>query len=216
MLLVVAVVVSIAAVDSLNPSTVLPALVYALGRNGVRDVAVFTAGVFSVSAAGGLVLVFGPGRALLTVVSHPSERLVHLAEALAGVGLIGAAVFLWLTRANVREHLERERESSSNSAFLVGAGIMAVELPTAVPYFGALIAITEADKGIVVSALLVLLFNLVFVAPLLAVLAMLLVTGERGAAIAARLRRHLIAYAPVLLPLLLGGLGLALLLAAVL
>ena len=60
-------VVSIAAVDSLNPSTLLPALLYALGRNGRRDVAAFTAGVFAVSTAGGLVLVFGPGRALLAL-----------------------------------------------------------------------------------------------------------------------------------------------------
>src|SRR5207247_11358128 len=49
---------------------------------------------------------------------------------------------------------------------LLGAGIMAVELPTAFPYFGALLAILGV-KGLARQALLVVAYNIVFVAPLL-------------------------------------------------
>ncbi len=49
----------------------------------------------------GLVLVFGPGRALLHVVSHPSHRTVRLIEAAVGVLLIVVAAILWRTRARV-------------------------------------------------------------------------------------------------------------------
>src|SRR2546429_9624305 len=82
--LLLVLVVSIAAVDSLNPSTVLPALVYALGRHARRDVALFVSGVFTVSTVGGLPLVFGPGRELLRAISSPSRHTVRLGEASAG------------------------------------------------------------------------------------------------------------------------------------
>lgn len=214
MSLVVVVVVTVAAVDSLNPSTVLPALLYGLGRNAVRNVALFTSGVFGVSTVGGLVLVFGPGRALLSVVSHPSRHVVHLIEAGVGVLLIAVAVFLWMTRGRVRQRLTEQRSSKGGSAFFVGAAIMAAELPTALPYFGALIAITEGVHGVLASLALVLLYNLIFVAPLLVLLGVLIVSGERGAQLAGRLRQHLIRYAPVLLPVLLVALGVGLIVAA--
>jgi cytochrome c biogenesis protein CcdA len=212
--LVVAVVVSVAAVDSLNPSTVLPALLYGLGRNAVRNVALFTAGVFGVSTVGGLALVFGPGRALLSIVSHPSKHVVHLIEAGVGVLLIAVAAYLWVKRANIRQRLSQQRASKGGSAFFVGAAIMAAELPTALPYFGALIAITEGVHSAVTSFALVLVYNVIFVAPLLVLLGVLVVSGERGAEVAARLRQHIIRYAPVLLPVLLAVLGAGLIVAA--
>ena len=210
-MLLLALVLSIAAVDALNPSTVLPALFYALGRNGIRDVAAFTSGVFVVSTAGGLVLVFGPGRALLHFVSHPRPFVQHLIEAVAGAAILIAAVFLWLTRERVARRLAEQRPRRSGSAFLLGAGIMATELPTAFPYFGALIAVSEGAHGAPADIALVLAYNLVFVALLLILLAILVVRGERGAVVAERLRTRLIRHAPVALPALLGLLGLGLL-----
>lgn len=211
-MLLLALVVSIAAVDALNPSTVLPALLYALARDGRRDVAAFTAGVFAVSTAGGLVLVFGPGRALLHFVSHPRPFVQHLVEAAAGAVFLAAALTLWLTRKLIARRLAEQRPRKSGSAFLLGAGIMATELPTAFPYFGALIAVSEAAHGAPADVGLVLAYNLVFVAPLLVVLGILVVRGDEGVAVAQRLRAHLLRHAPILLPALLGLLGLGLLL----
>ena len=57
-------VLSVAALDSLNPSTLGPAVVLALGEHPARRLAAFTAGVFLVSTAGGLVLLFALGRLL--------------------------------------------------------------------------------------------------------------------------------------------------------
>lgn len=210
-MLLLGLVIAVAVVDALNPSTVLPALLYALGRHARRDVAAFTAGVFVVSTLGGLVLVFGPGRALLHVVSHPSHRTVRLIEAAVGVLLIVIAAILWRTRARVARSLAQDRRKAGNSAFLIGAGIMAAELPTALPYFGALIAVTEGAHSALASLGYVLLYNVVFVAPLLVLLAVIVISGERGAKLAARVRGPLIRYAPTLFPLLLGTLGVVLL-----
>jgi cytochrome c biogenesis protein CcdA len=208
------VVLTVAAVDALNPSTALPALLYALGQNGRRDVSAFTCGVFTVSTVGGLVLVFGPGKALLGFVSHPRPHIVHLIELCIGALLLGVAVFLWVTRHRVRAQLSQERRRTGGSAFFVGAGIMATELPTALPYFGALIAITEGTHGIAAPLTLVLVYNVVFVAPLLAILVLVVAAGESGARIAARARTWLIRFAPVLLPPVVAALGIALIIAA--
>jgi len=209
--LLILLVLSIAAVDSLNPSTLLPALLYAVGRNGLRDVAAFTAGIFAVSTAGGLILVFGPGRALLHFVSQPRPHLLHVLEVAAGVALLAAAAFLWRTRAKVGNRLADQRPRTGGSALLVGAGIMATELPTAIPYFGALIAVSEGAHGALADVALVLAYNLVFVAPLLALVALLALSGDRGALVAQRLRVHLVRHAPIALPALVALLGLALL-----
>ena len=214
MFLVVVVVLTVAAVDALNPSTLLPALLYALGENGRRDVAAFTSGVFAVSTIGGLALVFGPGQALLAFISHPRPHIVHIVELCVGALLLGVAVFLWVTREHVKARLSQERQRKGGSAFLLGAAIMATELPTALPYFGALIAITEGTHGILEPLTLVLVYNVVFVAPLVAILVLIVVAGERGARVAARVRMQVIRYAPVLLPLLVGALGVALIVAA--
>jgi cytochrome c biogenesis protein CcdA len=206
-LLLVLLVVSVGLVDALNPSTVIPALVYALGANGRRDVAAFTAGVFATSTAGGLALVFGPGQALLAVVSHPRPRVVHAVEAGAGVVLLAVAVVLWIKRADVSRRLAEPRVRGERGAFLLGVAIMATELPTALPYFGALVAIVEGAHSNLARFLLVGLYNVVFVAPLVVLLAVLAASGERGAAVAAKARIQLVRYAPVLFPLVLGLLG---------
>lgn len=210
-MLLLVLVATIAAIDALNPSTVLPGLLYALGRMGRRDVAAFTAGVFAVSTAGGLVLVFGPGQALLAVVSHPRPHVQHLVEAAAGVLFLAAAVLLWLTRARFARRLAEQRPRMRGSALLLGAGIMATELPTAFPYFAALVAVTEGTRNTTAAVGLVLAYNVVFVAPLLFVLAVLTFGGEDGAALAGRLRARLIRHAPIALPALLGLVGVGLL-----
>jgi cytochrome c biogenesis protein CcdA len=208
--LLVLLVVSVAALDSANPSTVFPALLYALGVNARRDVAAFTAGVFGTSFVGGLVLVFGPGHALLSVVSHPSPGLVHAIETGVGLVLLAAAAFLWATRARVRRRLEHQKTRAAGSAFALGVAIMATELPTAFPYFGALIAITEGARSSWTQFLLVLTYNIVFVAPLLVLLAVITFAGEQGARVAANLRQRMIRHAPVLFPLALALVGIVL------
>ena len=79
------VVISVGLADSLNPSTVGPALFLATGRNRLRRVAEFTLGVWVVNLAGGLLLMIGPGRLLLDLVPHPRGTVRHIIEFVAGV-----------------------------------------------------------------------------------------------------------------------------------
>ena len=77
----VGVAISVGLADSLNPSTVGPALYLATVRKRVWRVTQFTIGVFSVTFAGGLVLTIGPGRFLLGLVQSDGGHLF-----LGGVG----------------------------------------------------------------------------------------------------------------------------------
>ncbi len=210
-LALVVLVVSIGIADSLNPSTLGPALLYAVGRHARRDVAEFTLGVFAVSTLGGLVLLFGPGRLLASRISKPSPHTVHLVELIAGAVVLALACALWLGRAHVTRRLSRMPDRTGRSAFFVGAAIMAVELPTAFPYFAAVAAIVGSRSGTVAQVALVVLYNVVFVAPLVALLVVITAAGARGAELAASARSMLQRYGSVALPAALALIGVVLL-----
>jgi cytochrome c biogenesis protein CcdA len=211
MIALLALVVSVGIVDSINPSTLGPALLFALGRNGAVNVARFTLGVFAVSTVGGLVLVLGPGRALLHLLSTPSPHTAHVLAVAGGIALLVAAAVLWSTRERVRRHLNDERvgSGSGRSALLLGAGIMAVELPTAFPYIGALAAVVATNHSVLAGIVLVLVYNVVFVAPLLAVLVAVAAGGARGEQLTLAARVWLERHGAELIPAALGLLGIA-------
>lgn len=66
------------------------------------------------------------------------------------------------------------------SAFALGAGIMAVELPTAFVYFGAISAILTARPGVPLEVSLVALYNALFVLPLVAIVLIRGFAGDRA------------------------------------
>ena len=74
--------ISIGIADSVNPTTIAPALYLASGRHPRRQVAEFTLAVFGVYLVGGLVIALGPGQLLLSVVPRPGRHLGYLLETL--------------------------------------------------------------------------------------------------------------------------------------
>ena len=90
----VGVAITVGLADSLNPSTVRPALYLATVRKSIWRVIQFTIGVFSVTFAGGLVLTIGPGRLLLGLVRHPQGAVRHLIKLVAGIVPLILAVAL--------------------------------------------------------------------------------------------------------------------------
>src|SRR5436305_2766233 len=93
--------VSIGLADSLNPTTVGPALYLATARKRVVRVVQFTIGVFAVNLFAGVVLAIGPGRLLLGLVPHPRGTVRHIIELVAGVVLLTVAVALWTGRRSL-------------------------------------------------------------------------------------------------------------------
>ncbi len=166
--------------DSINPSTVGPALYLATVRKAVWRVIQFTVGVFGVNLSVGLVLAIGPGRLLLGLVPHPQGNVRHVIELVAGAVLVAAAVALWLGRRTLARHELPGRSGGGGSALLTGASVAAVELPTAAPYFAVIAAIVASSASLPEEVGLVALYNIAFVAPLLAIVVTLMVAGDRA------------------------------------
>jgi cytochrome c biogenesis protein CcdA len=199
-------VVSIGLADSLNPSTVGPAIYLALGKHPRRRVGLFTAGVFCVYLLGGIVLTLGPMRA----VPQPGGHLKHVLEVALGAALVAFAAVAWFGRNRLGRTLAKGEEKIARSPFLLGAGIMALELPTALPYFAVIAALAASGKSIPVQVLLLVAFNVAFVLPLIAIIFLRTVAGERAAGVLGSMRAWLDRNTPALLATLLLLIGLSL------
>jgi cytochrome c biogenesis protein CcdA len=176
----VGVAISVGLADSLNPSTVGPALYLATVRNRVWRVTQFTIGVFSVTFAGGLVLTIGPGRLLLGLVPHPQGTVRHVIELVAGLVLLIVAVALWLGRRSLARRELPGRSGGGGSALIAGASIAAVELPTAAPYFAVIAGIVASSASVPQEIGLLALYNVAFVLPLLVIVVVIVFGGARA------------------------------------
>jgi cytochrome c biogenesis protein CcdA len=162
----VLVVAGIGLADSLNPSTIGPALLYAVRSHRPFQLLAFTAGVFLTSFAAGAVIVAGPGQLLVDKIPHLSAHTKALGEVGLGVALVILSAVLWHFRGHVSRTIAKEPGSGLRGAFTLGVGVILVELPTAVPYFGALAVISGSKKSLPTQLGLVVVFNVAFVLPL--------------------------------------------------
>jgi cytochrome c biogenesis protein CcdA len=184
-------VTSIALADSINPSTVIPALWLTSARSQSR-LASFTLGVFVVYVTGGLILLLGPGPTLIALLHHLHGPLEHGVQAIGGLLALTLAIVLWRSRHTADDQPRVPRVSTGASAFALGAAIMAIELPTAFMYFGAISAILGAHRATPIQISLLIAYNVLFVAPLLVLLTATRLAGPRTdrwiASISGRLR----------------------------
>jgi cytochrome c biogenesis protein CcdA len=196
---VLGLVVSIGLADSMNPSTIAPALYLAAGEAPVRNLIEFTLAVFAVCLLGGALIVLGPGEALLALVPHPSATTRYVLETVAGVAMLVAAGYLWRRRERLGHRPRKATPKQSRSSALLGATIAAVELPSAFPYFAAIAAIVGSGLSLGQRLLMLVIYNVCFVLPLIVILGILVVAGDRATQILGRAREYLERRWPVLL-----------------
>ncbi len=197
-------VVSIAIGDSLNPSTVAPALYLATTEHPRRQVGGFIVGVFTVNLLAGLFIMIGPGQWLLALIPRPSAAAKHITELIAGTIILALAAGLWLGRRSFARSKLPSVETKGGSSLALGAGIGAVELPTALPYFAAIAAITASGFSVSVRVGTLVIYNVVFILPLVAILVAVEVLGEDASRVLGVANQWLQKHWPVLL----SGLGL--------
>jgi cytochrome c biogenesis protein CcdA len=191
--------VSIGLADSINPSTIGPALYMAGGPHARQRVARFTAGVFLVYLLGGAAIALGPGQLLLSLVPRPDEEDRAVLEVIAGAAMLIASFFLWRFRDRLSQRRTRQMNAERKSSALLGATITAIELPTAFPYFAAIAAIVGSGYGIPRQVFLLVLFNVCFVLPLVGIVALLTFSPDRAQQRLTTIRDYLQARWPTLL-----------------
>jgi len=204
-----ALVVSIGLADSINPATILPALYLASGARARRRLLEFILGVFAAYLAGGLILALGPGHVIVTAIHPPGPRTRHLLEVALGGLALALAGGLWLLRERVGRRLSAIRARPAKSALSLGASIMSVELPTAFPYFAAIAVVVGSGQPRGQQIVLLILFNLAFVAPLAGILALRSVAGGGAERAIESLRALLDERAPALIPIVVAIAGAA-------
>jgi len=199
MIRLIGVVVSIGLADSLNPTTIAPALYLATAEEPLTRVTEFTVGVFVVYLAGGVLIALGPGQLLLSLVPKPDQTTRYVLEIVAGAAMLVATLMLWVNRDRLADRNPPEVKAQGRSSAILGATITAVELPTAFPYFAAIAAIVGSGVGPARQVTLLVLFNLCFVLPLLAIAGTLWLAGDQADQLLNTARQMLQRHWPVLL-----------------
>ena len=210
MIALVVLVLSVALVDSLNPSTIVPALYLATGARPVRAVLGFAAGFFAVNMAGGVVVLL-LGHRLARYVPHPSHGVLHAGEVALGLGAIAGSAVLWRRRDRVDAAFARAEARVTRAAPLAGATIAAFELPTALPYFAVIAALAASSQRLATDIVLLLVFNLVYLAPVIAIAVVRALAGERAVGLLTQARELVLRRAGAVLAGLVLAVGLALL-----
>src|SRR5205807_7091032 len=140
----------------------------------------FTVAVFAVYFLGGAAIAVGAGQLIRPLLPHPRHHIADVVEVAAGAALVAGAGLLWRHRHRLAHRDPPDFDPHGRSSWLLGASITAVELPTAFPYFAAIAAIVGADLGPARGLVLLLLFNVCFVLPLLAIIATLTFAPDRS------------------------------------
>jgi cytochrome c biogenesis protein CcdA len=197
--------------DSLNPATLGPAMYLATVEHPRRALTEFLIGFLAVNVVGGLVILLGPGELLLSLVPKPKPLTKHILEVVAGVVLIGIAIGLWAGRDTLSRRKPPTFEGGKRTGVKLGAGIAIVELPTAMPYFAAIAVIIGSGVALPGKIVMLLIYNVAFLAPVFAILFTLLVLGDDARQPLARVNLWVLGHWPGLLAALAAVIGLSVL-----
>jgi cytochrome c biogenesis protein CcdA len=168
---------ALALLDSINPSAIVVTL-YLLSRERVpAQVVVYVAAIFLTYLTLGSMMMLGIDALLPSLRTTGNSRLGFIVQ-----GVIGLAMLLYAIRAPTTATSASRvepRASTSAALALLGVTVTAMELPTAVPYFGAIALLTTADLPIARWLPLLILYNAIFVLPPVLLLVGHIVFGRR-------------------------------------
>jgi cytochrome c biogenesis protein CcdA len=182
--------------DSLNPTTLGPAMYLVTVEHPRRQLAAFLVGLLSVNLIGGALIMLGPGQLILDLVPKPKPVTKHIIEVVAGVALLAIAISLWSGRKALGRRKPPTFTPGKRSGVMLGAGIAVVELPTALPYFAAIAVIVGSGAAIPGKVAMLVVYNLAFVFPILAILAILVVFRDAATEPLARFNRWVLTHWP--------------------
>ena len=176
--------VGLAALDSLNPATLVAVTLILLGSraNPVADTLGFVAGAFLTVLGVGVAVYLGADAATAGV----ANGLVWVRR--GAFGLAAAVVLVSAIRAlRLRRRRELVLPSWFNPATAAGLGVLmtGADLPNAFPYFIAIERLVTADIGVPLALALLSVYAYIYCLPCL----LLLAIGLRGGPVTRHLRR---------------------------
>jgi cytochrome c biogenesis protein CcdA len=135
------------------------------------------------------------------------------------IGAVLGVVLIWLALGSRKDTGKRPDADTPEltvwSAFGIGAVVNFIGIPFAVPYFAAIDQVLKADFSAAQAVAALLGYNLAYAAPFLVIPVLSAVMGEKAKPVLGRINAFLEKVSSVLMPLLLGGIGLLLLIDAI-
>jgi cytochrome c biogenesis protein CcdA len=180
---------ALAVVDSINPSAIVVTLHLLAGGRVPAQIAVYVAAIFLTYLTLGVMMMSGIDALLPSLGTVGNSRLGFIVQ-----GAIGLAMLLYAIRppATARSASRAEPSASSYAALaLLGVTVTTLELPTAVPYFGAIALLTTADLPMAQWLPLLVVYNVIFVLPPVLLLVGHIALGRRLDARYAEFRQRL-------------------------
>jgi len=174
-------VVAIALADSVNPSLIGGELFVATGKHPRRQTTAFTAAALIVTFVFGLAVALGLGDLILSLVPKPGSTVKYALITAAGIVLIVGGAVVWIRRRTlVSADANDGQRGSKRPAALMGAGIAGIELLTAFPYFAAIALIVGSGVSNVGKLSLLALYCVIYALPLIVIVVVVALMGERA------------------------------------
>lgn len=179
---------ALALVDSINPSAIVVTLYLLSRERAPAQILVYIAAIFLTYLTLGAMMMSGIDALLPSVKNIGGGTLGFAVQ-----GLIGLAMLIYALRTHdPAPRATVEPNASTYAALaLLGVTVTALELPTALPYFGGIALLTAADLALAQWLPLLVLYNAIFVLPPVLLLAGHLALGSRLDARYNRLRERL-------------------------
>jgi cytochrome bd-type quinol oxidase subunit 2 len=173
-------ILSLAFVDSLNPFSIAAMAVTIAGPNSLSRGVVFILGTLATYFMGGIALVMGWNEALKALSPLITPLVACVGWCLLAVVSLGGAVWLWRKVPKDQDQAPAKATTGALLAVLVFALVStASDLPTAIPYFGAIPIIVGLSVPMAAALLWLAFYNLVYIAPLILILGLRIFAAAR-------------------------------------
>jgi threonine/homoserine/homoserine lactone efflux protein len=214
MLQLILVFIPILAADVVNP-VLLAAQIYALGsKKPKRNSIMVLLGWFVIYFLSGILLAIGL-ESIMTFIHNPRPIDFYIEIVVAALLIVFGLKFL--LKPNKKQEKKGYGDTSTLtgwSAFGMGATINLTGLPFAIPYFAALDQILKADFGWTESLLALLIYNLLYIAPFVAITFLKIILGDRSAKLFEQINDWMERIGTVILPVMMIAIAAALIIDA--
>lgn len=139
----------------------------------------------------------------------------YIISLIVGILLLWVA---WRSRSKTADKKDKPQveELTPLKSFTIGAIINIIGLPFALPYFAAVDQILKAELTVTISVIVLVGYNLLYALPFLVVPVLVMMMGENSRPVLARINEKVDRVSTYLMPLMLGFVGMALVLDALL
>ncbi|HWO99617.1 MAG TPA: GAP family protein [Methylococcus sp.] len=207
MLALLVAIVAIAALDSINPTATAVHLYLLSTASPVPRTMAFILGIFTANYLGGFFGVVGLDVLFQYLPGASFGPIGRVARLILGIGLVAAG---WIMASDRKGRARKPKSLRPLHTFILGTVITLAELPTALPYLAAIAIIAQARLDLAQTIGLLLIYNVVFVTPLIALLMIYLLLRRNRPAFLQRTRRWIARWSPRLLRMVLVFLGVVL------